>query len=1051
MQTKTFLKALLQTSAITAVAMGTAFAQDTTSQVDDTIPEAEQDDVVVTGSRIRTDTFSSPVSIDVLTVEEAKIEGIADIAGLLQTATAAAGSSQVTSAVSTAFVVNGGLGANTVGLRGLAANRTLDLINGRRAGPSGTRGSVSSFDLNSIPLVGVQRVDILKDGASSVYGSDAIAGVINYITDTSDNKEIDFYTEIPEEGGGEIFRGSATYGEVFDKGRFRITADYFKEKELARGDRDYLDCDENYSFTDASRTTRADVIDPRTGNPQCSGTIWGQVWVYDYGADNLAPNPRNILLQYDYGNNLGGIIPGIPATVDGSGITTPAGWFQVEYDQSHVPNNAAWAGIDVSDNGPNAVTNLYSPIEQRDSVTPEVERFTFMFDGDYELTDSITAYGEALFNRRTNYANGHKQFWTYQFGESAAVFGGGANANPISAGWTGDNTWYSPTPIVEHGDQETKIDYIRLVGGLKGEFGEGGPLPGWNWDVYGQHSISDAEYTEQYVRGSSIFPYNFQTDVCSGNSPDDTITLDSGEVVTVEGRPCVDVRWFNQDFLAGNLNEAERGFLLDEDTGTTKFTQTTIEGFATGDVIDVPAGSISAALGVFYQRDDINDRPSDATLTGAEFFGSQAGITTGVQSTKALFGEINIPLLEGKTLFERLSVNGSARYSEIESKNKDGRTIRVDGFNYRLTGDWKLNSILRARGSYGTSFRAPGLFEQFLANESSSLRQNGNDPCIGYDTALSNGDILQQTADNCASIGIPGDYPGAPISGSVLLGGGFGFLKPETSKNFTVGAVITPDFADLSLAVDYFDIEINDQISTLNAGTIVRGCYASADFPNDPLCAFVSRGQDLSPPDPTSPFRIANVNATFINIDRQRNSGLDFTGRYRTDTKWGPLSVSTQWSRQLTDEIDLLAESATRYLNGGLGEPKWTGLGSITFEPKDNLLFRYGFNYTGVQKTIRDFGLNNETEELPDSDDFTVNQDGETVFLKSDLEAIFYHNLSAQYSLDDSWTIRAGVNNVFDEHPPAASFGAAAGNSPVVSQYDLRGRRFFLNVSKKFN
>ncbi|MEP3891664.1 MAG: TonB-dependent receptor [Hellea sp.] len=1062
MQTKTFLKALLQTSAITAVAMGTAFAQDTGSRVTETTQEVEgnvqdnveDNEVVVTGSRIRADTFSSPVSIDVLTVDEAKIEGIADIAGLLQTATAAAGSSQVTSAVSTAFVVNGGLGANTVGLRGLAANRTLDLINGRRAGPSGTRGSVSSFDLNSIPLVGVQRVDILKDGASSVYGSDAIAGVINYITDTSDNKEIDFYTEIPEEGGGEVFRGSATYGEVFDKGRFRITADYLKQKELARGDRDYLDCNENYSFTDASLTTRADVIDPRTGNPQCGGTIWGHVWVYDYGSDNLAPNPRNILLQYDYGNNLGGIIPSIPTSLDGSGVITPSGWFQVEYDQSHVPNNPAWAGIDVSNNGPNAVTNLYSPIEQRDSVTPETERFTFMFDGDYELTDNITAYGEALFNRRTNYANAHKQYWTYQYGETSFTNGAVNNANPIAAGWGGPNTWFSPTPIVEHGDQETKIDYIRLVGGLKGDFGDAGPLPGWNWDVYGQHSISDAEYSEQYVRGDAIFPYNFQTDVCSGNSPGNSITLDSGEVVTVEGRPCVDLRWFDPDFLAGNLTEAEKGFLLDEDTGTTKFTQTTIEGFATGDVIDVPAGSISAALGVFYQRDEINDRPSDATLTGAEFFGSQAGITTGVQSTKAIFGEINIPLLEDVPLIERLSVNGSARYSEIESKHQDGRSVREDGFNYRLTGDWKINQLLRARASYGTSFRAPGLFEQFLANESSSLRQNGNDPCIGYDTALSQGDILQQTADNCASIGIPGDYPGAPISGSVLLGGGFGFLKPETSKNFTVGAVITPDFADLSLAIDYFDIEINDQISTLSARSIINGCYGSSNFPDEPLCAFVTRGQELSPPDPTVPFRIANVTATFINIDRQRNSGLDFTARYRQDTKWGPLRIGTQWSRQLTDEIDLLADSQTSFLNGGLGEPKWTGLGNITLEPKENLLLRYGFSYVGTQNTIRDIADNNllSDDDLPEGGGaYTVQQDGQTVHWKTDLEAMFYHNLSAQYSLDDSWTIRAGVNNVFDEHPPAASFGAAAGNSPVVSQYDLRGRRFFLNVSKKFN
>ena len=247
MDTKLFLKALLQTSAITAVAVGSAFAQDNDSD------STEANEVVVTGSRIKSDTFTSPVAIDVLTVEDAKIEGIADLGGLLQTSTAASGSSQITSAVSAAFVSDGGLGAESVGLRGLAANRTLDLINGRRAGPSGVRGSINTFDLNSIPLAGIERVDILKDGASSIYGSDAIAGVINYITNKSDGGEIDAYTSISEDSGGEQYRLSGSWGQTFDKGRFRVTGDYFKEEELARGDRDYLDCDEAYAFESRHR------------------------------------------------------------------------------------------------------------------------------------------------------------------------------------------------------------------------------------------------------------------------------------------------------------------------------------------------------------------------------------------------------------------------------------------------------------------------------------------------------------------------------------------------------------------------------------------------------------------------------------------------------------------------------------------------------------------------------------------------------------------------------------------------------------------------------
>lgn len=1060
MQSKTFIKALLQTSAITAVAMGTAMAQDAPQE------ESSADEIVVTGSRIKKSTFTSPVSMDVLTVEDAKIDGIADLSGLLQTATAASGSNQITSAVSTAFITNGGLGAETVGLRGLDARRTLDLINGRRAGPSGIRGAVASFDLNSIPLVGVERVDILKDGASSVYGSDAIAGVINYITDKSEGAEIDLYTQVAEQGGGEVFRGSATYGKVFDKGRFRATVDYIKEKELARGDRDYLDCNENYSFTDSSLTTRADVIDPRTGEPQCSGTIWGQIWVYDYGSDNLAPNPRNILLQYDYSGTLGNFIPGIPTTVDGSGISTPAGWFQVEYDQSHVPGNAAWAGIDVSDNGPNSVTDLYNPMQRRNSVTPEQERFTFMFDGDYEISDSVTAYGEALFNRRENYANGLSQYWSYKFGESAAVFGGGANPDPISAGWTGDNTWFSPTPVVEHGDSSSKIDYMRFVGGLKGDFSEDGPLNGWSWDVYGQHSNSDAEYTNQIVRADSIRAYNFETQsscalgsnpVSPGSAGDSNLDgiadgdLDNDGVldVLVDGRTCADVRWFDPAFLNGELTDAERSFLLDTIKGSTEFTQTTVEGYMTGDLFKVPAGSVSGAFGLFFQNDEINDTPSDVARAGLIFNGTKSGITTGSQESTAVYGEVSVPIVTGKKYFESLTVDASARFSSIKSIHEDGRSNTEEGLNYRLTADWQISPAIRARASHGTSFRAPGLFEQFLADEASGARQGAIDPCVAWDTEVLAGNITQTVADNCQTAGVPTGYAGGAVAATVLRGGGFGVVEPETSSNYTVGAVFTPEFADLSIAVDYFDITIKDEISTLGAGTIVANCYGSQDFANEPLCAFVTRGQ------PTNPIGIDVVQSQFININSQRNTGLDFTMRYGQDTKWGSLRVNSQFTRQLKDEIDLLQESQTNYLNGGIGEPKWTGFTNVTLKPNDKVSLRYGFNYIGKSDGLQNLypSLNGVPPNPADVIDgvFTVPQDGQTVFWKTDVESVFYHNLSAEYAMESGWTFRFGIDNVFDEQPPASSSQSNVGNTPLVSQYDLLGRKAFLNISKKFN
>lgn len=1038
MRINSFAKSLLHTSAIVAVSVSAAYAQDATVEE----IQEDADTVVVTGSRIKSNTFTSPVSIDVLNVDDARLEGIADIGGLLQTATAASGSNQVTAAVSNAFVVNGGLGAESVDLRGVGANRTLSLINGRRAGPSGVRGSVSSFDLNSIPLAGIERVDILKDGASSVYGSDAIAGVVNYITRKGDGAEIDAFTEIGEQSGGETYRLSGTYGKTFDRGHVRFTADYLKQEELQRKDREYLDCNQDYSFVPGT-TTRNDQIDPRTGEPVCSGTIWGQIWLYGPRGEgtNVPNNPRNRLLQFDYDNNLANFIPELPSCA--GCIQVPTGWFPVEYDQSHITNpdgstQSAYAGVDISDNGPNRVTNLYNDFQRDNYVTPDVERYTLMFDGEYELTDNITAYGEALFNRRTNTVENIRQYYSFIYGQDSF---GVNNTNPIAQGWLGPAV-YSPTPIAPGFVSTTEIDYFRLVGGLKGDFGDAGPLPGWSWDIYGQHSDSHGEYTTTEIYDDSITPYDLQTSSCNDIDFGNGLGMTAGATsdtfgITLAGRPCVDIPWFDPEFERGVLTQEQRDFLFTEATGTTDFTSTTIEGFATGDVVNLPAGKLSAAIGIFYNRDEITDKPSDLVLAGNAWQSDFAGITTGVQKTTAIYGELKAPLVRDQPFFESLDLAVSGRYSEITSENEDGRSLGVDGFNYRASLDWQITPLLRARGTIGTSFRAPGLFEQFLADESSFIRQSSIDPCIGWGTALADGVITQTTATNCAADGIPLDYAGNPISASVLQGGGFGSLIPETSDNFTVGMIITPDFADLSIAVDYFDIVVEDEISTLTSNGIVSGCYASEDFANEPLCS----GFDREGPGSITPLLITEVRATFINVNRQENSGIDLTVRYGQDTGIGRFDLNTQWTYQLESKSLLLAESLVQDTNGEIGEPKLTGFANINYDPGGNWGLLWSMDYVGATSNRKRANRVNPNPTI----------DSVPVELKNNTEITIYHGLSGIYEMDGGWTFRAGINNLFDERPPATSnFTGQVGNSVIRSQYDLLGRSGFVNITKTF-
>ena len=321
--------------AIAASALGInslALAQD--------VPEAEMTDevveeVIVTGSRIKRDSFSSSTPVDIINTDVSGIQGVADIGELLQGTTIAAGSSQITPAISSAFVTNGGVGSQTLSLRGLGANRTLTLLNGRRAGPAGTRGGVSAFDLNVLPLAAIERVEILKDGASSIYGSDAVAGVVNIITKTNEGGTLEAYVGIPTESGGEETRVSGRFGKDYEKGRFSVTVDYHKIKELKNGDRDYLACPEMYIF-DTDTGERADAFDTRTNAYSCRDSIWGHVWIYDY-QDEGGNVPANAKAQYIYGDDPSLYPPSFndsAAPGDPNAMRTPPGWYPVAYDKA---------------------------------------------------------------------------------------------------------------------------------------------------------------------------------------------------------------------------------------------------------------------------------------------------------------------------------------------------------------------------------------------------------------------------------------------------------------------------------------------------------------------------------------------------------------------------------------------------------------------------------------------------------------------------------------------------------------------------------------------
>lgn len=1009
------------TGLFTGVSLAALAAVPVQAQTLEMIPERDEteearvaDNITVTGSRIRRSEFSSASPVQVIDPELSQLQGQFDTASMIQSSSVAAGSAQITAAISSNFVTNGGSGASTISLRGLGAERTLVLLNGRRAGPAGTRGAVNAFDLNVLPQSIVSTVEILKDGASSVYGSDAVAGVVNIITrrDT-DGLELDAFASKPFDEGGEEFRASATWGKEFSRGHFQASFDYYKRTEMAAGQRDYLKCNEEY--INDGNGNRADVIDPRTGQFKCRNLLWGHVWLYDYtyyyspnGSNLVAPNGQPIRrMQYDYaGDNLGNYIPGLDPALDPGQFSAPPGFFPVGYDRDSY-----------------AVENWYHPFYAHDTVVPETTRWTAYLDGAFQLTDTLELYGEFLMNRRWTYQNGSRQFW--QFGFTEDFTGLGIFGDPFAPGW-GGGVLVSPTPITDHSDNSQTVDYLRAVGGIRGDFGTSGFMENWQWDLYVQTSRNAGKYWSQQILQDSIDTQDLRTGSCVGTT------------TPVGGRNCIDIDWTQPDFLAGILSPEERGFLFGEEMGRTMYKQTYIEGIINGDLVDLPAGTVAMVLGGTWRKDFINDVPGAITLANNAWGNTGAGITTGSSTTSEVFGEIEIPLIKDGPLMQAFTVNGAVRYTDVSTAGDD--------VTYSARANWQVNDWLRLRGTYGTSFRAPALFELYLADQTSFIAQRNIDPCIQWASNLASGAITQQIANNCAADGIPGTFTGGTITAEVITGGGLGVLVPETSKAKTLGIILTPDFlfgdrTSVQLAVDYFDINVEGEIARLGASNIVFGCYASDFFPTDPLCNQFDRGQQFSP------LAIDTVRDSFINVNSQKNTGLDITGRWDQELPGalGDLTVLSQFTLQFKDTVALF-EGTEVSNNGEDGEPKWVGDINITWDMNDWTFF-WGMDFVGPTSDEQDYLDANGT--LCPTDVIRG-----TYCLNLTAAMRLYNSASITKRFGDTFRVTAGVANIFDEAPPAVSTISGEittlGRSSFQSNYDLIGRRAFINVKASF-
>ena len=980
-------KAFLLASAASFMLVGHAWAQDddlgpeeeqAVDSVDEVSPRVrerrtEADEIVVTGSRLRRDTFNSVAPLEVITAEEATLEGLIDTASIIQGSAVASGSVQLNNQFG-GFVVDGGTGINSISLRGLGAQRSLVLLNGRRPGPSGTRGAVGSFDLNNVPQSIVQRAEILKDGAGSIYGSDAVAGVVNIITLTQiDEPVLTVSANVPKADGGATYSVNGAFGiNRFDNGSIAVAGQYDFLEDLSLGDRDYLSCPSNLlsdPITGESRNREDRSVlrnDVNLGGCD-AGPIYFNTVIDAFTGERYVPSPDGVTI---------GPIPG----------------YRPRQNANFNPETGENAFFE-------DVLNDYRALEEDAINQTERASLYLVSDFEFDALGGVKWLTELLYTRRETRSEGIRQFFPFVGGPAGAPFGLGYANDPDF-----ENPFGVARPVLIHpSNSEVAVDFFNAATELSGEFGGSGFFSDWNWAGYATYSYSDGSYTNE----DQIFQ-----DV-------------SGDAEFDDDAPVFD--YFSPEILSGFYPDGYFETIGGDITGNTTYEQVVLNAFVSGPVFELPAGEVLVALGGEFRDFSIDDQPDEQAQAGNLWGFSSAQVTKGSDSVIEAFGEIEVPILAGVAGIEELTFSGSGRVFDYDSTGSDGV--------YKVALNWQTIPSVRLRSTLGTSYRSPALFELFLGDQTAFAGQLGIDPCINYGLEATNENIIR----NCAAEGIPPDYDaGTASSATIISGGGADILVPETSDALTFGVVLTPEFLPLSLAVDYFEIEVKDQISQLGAGAIVFGCYGADSFPNA-FCDLIDRGTAASE------FAIDTVQNSYVNINTQESRGIDASLRYDQDFDFGRLVVNSNFTWTLEDTFQAFDPEAdagfdTTDFNGTIGDPTVVGNAQASFTRGD---WTYSW--------FSDFVGTTSNTVLGDPIGTAF---GAPVQRINGTEAIWYHDASVRWE-GEKTTILAGVQNLFDEEPPFISGGvpgaARRGNVPLSgTQYDLRGRTFFVRLTQEF-